>query len=152
MVTALIVYYTMFGNTEKIAVSLAEGLKTGGVDSKVVRVEEAKFDELDKFDLLCVGSPVHAWNVSKPVRDFLERLNVIGGLNGKKGFAFDTKAKTRLAGDAAGKIERKLKGLGLTIVKPHMSAIVLGREGPLEDGSELKFKQLGTDIAKSLKS
>ena len=90
-------------------------------------------DELGKFDLLCAGSPVHAWNASKPIKDFLERLNGSGGLNGKKGFAFDTKAKTRLAGDAAGKIERKLKGLGLVIVKPHMSATVLGREGPLED-------------------
>jgi flavorubredoxin len=152
VVKAVIVYYSMFGNTKKIAESLAEGLRSGGVDSSVVKAEEVKIDELGEFDLLCVGSPVHAWNASKPIKEFLERLNAVSGLSGKKAFAFDTKAKSRLAGDASGKIERKLKALGFVVLKPHTSAIVLGREGPLDDGSESKFKQLGMEMAKSLQS
>jgi flavodoxin len=148
---ALVVYYSMFGNTEKIAKALAKGLEDGGVDVDVAAVGAVKFDELGEVDLLCVGSPVQAWNVSKPVKEFLERLKTVDGLSGKKGFAFDTKmSKSWLAGGAGGKIERKLKDLGLTIPKPSVSAIVKGREGPLEEGAEETFKQIGAELAKIL--
>jgi hypothetical protein len=60
--------------------------------------------------LLCVGGPVHAWSASKPVQEFLEPLKSVDGLTGKKAFAFDTKMKSRLAGSAGDKIERKLNG------------------------------------------
>lgn len=149
MVKAFVVYYSVYGNTEKVAMALAAGLKSGGIDASVVQVEGVKFDDLSSIGLLCVGSPVHAWNASKSIRDFLERLKSVEGLGGKKGFAFDTKAKSRLAGDAKGKIERKLKDLGLTIAKHGESAIVKGREGPLEDGAEASFRQIGAELAKT---
>jgi len=147
---ALVVYYSMYGNTEKVAIALAAGLRSGKVDATVASVDAAKLDELGAFDLLCIGSPVHAWNVSKPVREFLEHLKSVGGLGDKKAFAFDTKAKTRLAGDAAGKIEKKLKTLGFAIARPHESAIVTGREGPLEEIAEERFKQIGAELATKL--
>jgi flavodoxin len=148
---ALVVYYSMFGNTEKVANALGEGLKSGGVDVEVAKVDAVKFEELAQVDLLCVGSPVQAWNMAKPVKEFLERLKSVEGLSGKKAFAFDTKmGRSRLAGDAGGKIESKLKGIGLTIVKAHVSAVVKGREGPLEEGAEETFKQFGAELAKLL--
>ena len=149
MVKALVVYDSMFGNTEKVAKALAAGLESGGVvDVDVVKVDSVKFDELGRVDLLCVGSPVHAWNMSKPMKEFLERLKSVEGLRGKKAFAFDTKMKSRLAGSAGGKIERKLKDLGFIIVKPSESAIVKNREGPLEENAERTFKQIGAELAK----
>ena len=150
MVKALVVYDSMYGNTEKVAKALAAGLESGGVDVDVVKVDAVKFDELGEVDLLCVGSPVHGWNASKPVNEFLEHLKIVEGLSGKKAFAFDTKMKSRLAGSAGGKIERKLKDLGLTIAKPSESAIVKGREGPLEESAEGTFKQIGVELAKML--
>ena len=150
MAKALVVYYSMFGNTEKIAKALAAGLENGGVEVDVVKVDEVKVDKLGEVDLLCVGSPVQAWNAAKPVKDFLERLRNVQGLSGKKAFAFDTKMKSRLAGSGGGKIESRLKDLGLTIVKPHASAIVTGREGPLEEGAEETFKQIGAELAKMI--
>jgi len=150
VVKALVVYDSMYGNTEKVAKALAAGLESGGVDVDVVKVDAVKFDELGEVDLLCVGSPVHAWNASKPVKEFLERLKSVEGLSGKKAFAFDTKMKSRLAGSAGGKIERKLKDLGLTIAKPSESAIVKGREGPLKESAEGTFKQIGAELAKML--
>jgi len=149
-VKAFVVYYSVYGNTEKIAEALAAGLRSGGVDVDVVKVDAVKFDELGEIGLLCVGSPVHAWNASKPVKEFLERLKGVEGLSGKKAFAFDTKMKSRLAGSAGGKIERKLKDLGFTIAKPSESAIVKGREGPLEESAEETFKQIGAELAKTL--
>jgi flavodoxin len=147
---ALVVYYSVYGNTEKVAKALASGLETGGVKADCVKVDAVKFDELGGFDLLCVGSPVHAWNASKPMKVFLERLKSVDGLKGKKAFAFDTKIRSRFAGSAGGKIEGKLKDLGLTIAKPNVSAIVRGREGPLEEGAEETFKQIGAELAKTL--
>jgi len=148
---ALVVYDTMFGNTEKVAKALVAGLQSGGVDADLVKVDAVKFDELGGVDLLCVGSPVQAWNVSKPMKEFLERLKSVEGLNGKKAFAFDTKmGRSRLAGDAGGKIEGKLKSSGLTIIKAHASAVVKGREGPLEESAEATFKQIGAELAKML--
>ena len=150
MVKALVVYYTVYGNTERVAKALAKGLEDGGVKVDVVKVDTVKFEELGRVDLLVVGSPVHAWNIPKPVKEFLERLNSVEGLTGKRAFAFDTKMKSRLAGNAGGKIERKLKDLGLTIMKPSVSAIVKGREGPLEGGAEETFRQMGAEFAKML--
>jgi flavorubredoxin len=150
VVKALVAYDSVYGNTEKVAKALAAGLEGGGVNVAVVKVDAVKFDELSEVDLLCVGSPVHGWNASKLMKEFLERLKSVQGLNGKKAFAFDTKMKSRLAGSARGKIERKLQNLGLTIAKPSKSAIVKGREGPLEENAEGTFKQIGAELAKTL--
>jgi flavorubredoxin len=147
---ALVVYDSVYGNTEKVAKALATGLESNGVDVDLVKVDAVKFDELGEVDLLCVGGPVHAWNASKPVKEFLERLKSVEGLSRKKAFAFDTKLKSRLAGSAGGKIERKLKNIGLTIAKPSESAIVKGKEGPLEESAEGTFKQIGAELAKTL--
>jgi len=149
VVKALVVYDSVYGNTEKVAKALSAGLESGGVDVDIVKVDAVKFDKLGDIDLLCVGSPVHGWNASKPVKELLERLKSVEGLSGKKAFAFDTKMKSGLAGSARGKIERKLKDLGLTIAKPSKSAIVKGREGPLEESAEA-FKQIGAELAKTL--
>jgi flavorubredoxin len=145
----LVVYDSVYGNTERLAKALAAGLENGGVEVKIVKVDLVKSDELGNVDLLCVGSPTQAWNASKPIQEFLERLKT-EGLTGKKAFAFDTKMKSRLAGDAGGKIERKLKDAGLNIAKHSESAIVIGREGPLEENAEERFKQIGVELAKIL--
>jgi flavodoxin len=148
---ALVVYDSVFGNTEKVARALAKGLEDGGIDVECVRVDAVEFDKLSGYDLLVVGGPVHAWSASKPIKGFLERLESVEGLSGKKAFALDTKmSRSRLAGNAGGKIEGKLKSLGLTIVRPHASAVVKGREGPLEEGAEETFKQLGVELAKMI--
>lgn len=148
---ALIVYYSGYGNTEKVANALAAGLESEGVDADVVKVDAVRFDELSGVDLLCVGGPVHAWSVAKPVKKFLERLKSVEGLAGKKAFAFDTKlSSSRFAGSAGGKIEKELKDLGLTAAKHNESALVKGIEGPLHESAEEKFKQIGAELAKML--
>ena len=148
---ALVVFDSVYGNSEKVARALAKGLEDGGVNVECIRVDAVKLDELTGYDLLVVGSPVHAWSMSKPTRTLMERLKSVEGLSGKKAFALDTKmSRSWLAGNAGGKIEGKLKSLGLTMVKPHASAIVKGREGPLEEGAEETFKQLGAELAKMM--
>ena len=149
MVKALVVYDSMYGNTEKVAKALAVGLESGTVKVDIVKADTVKFDDLTTVDLLCVGSPVHAWSASKPVKEFLERLKSIKGLTGKKAFAFDTKfSESRIAGSAGRKIEKKLKDLGFIIVKPSESGMVKGWKGPLAESVEETFKQIGVELAK----
>jgi flavodoxin len=146
---ALIVFDSVYGNMEKVAKALAKGLEDSGIEVDTTWSDLVKFDELSKYDLLAVGGPVHAWNVTNPIKTFLDRLKNVEGLNGKKAFAFDTKmSRSGLAGSAGGKIEGSLKGLGLKIVKPHATAVVKGNEGPLEEGAEETFNQIGVELAK----
>jgi len=59
VVKALVVYDSVYGNTEKVAKALSAGLESGGVDVDIVKVDAVKFDKLGDIDLLCVRSPVH---------------------------------------------------------------------------------------------
>ena len=147
MAKALVAYYSLHGNTEKIARALAMGLQSGGCDVETVKVDSVEFGKINDIDLLCLGTPVHAWNISRPTKEFLGQLEKLEGFHGKKAFAFDTKFKSRMAGSAGGKIEKRLKRLGFEIIKPAMSAIVKGTEGPLEEGAEESFRQTGSELA-----
>jgi len=146
MKRVVIIYDTKFGNTERLANALAEGLKEQGVEVDCVKVGAVEVSRLADYDLLVVGGPTHAFGISKPMKDFIEKLKNVD-LRGKKAFAFDTRLKSRIAGSAAKGIEKHLERLGMSIVKPHSSAIVKGAEGPLEEGIEKKFKQIGAEMA-----
>jgi len=149
MSRAVVIYDTKFGNTEKVARALAEGMKKHEVNVDCSKIDEVNISKLGDYDLLAVGGPTHAFGLSKPMKDFLKKLEKVN-ISGKRAFAFDTKLKSRLAGSAGKRIEKKLKKLGMSIVKSHVSAIVKGGEGPLEDDAEETFQQIGADIAKSL--
>ena len=148
---ALVVYDSVYGNTEKVAKALAKGLRDNGVDVDTLRAGMVNFDELSRYDLLVVGGPVHAWSATKPIMAFLERLKTVEGLGGKRAFAYDIKlSRSSLAGNVGGNIEGSLKDLGLTIAKPHATAVVKGSKGPLEEGAEEAFTELGAELAKMM--
>lgn len=145
MSRAMVIYDTRFGNTEKVARVLARGIEKQGVKVDCVKADEVDVNKLVKYDFLAIGGPTHAFGISKPMRTFLEKLKGVD-IKGKKGFAFDTKYKSRWAGSAGKRIEKTLKRLGMSIVKPHSSAIVTGSEGPLDEGMEEMFEQIGDEI------
>jgi len=145
MKRAIVVYDTKFGNTEKIARALARGIEKQGVKVDCVKADEVDVDKLVKYDLLAIGGPTHAFGVSKPMKAFLEKLRSVD-IKGKRAFAFDTKLKSWWAGSAGKGIEKTLKRLGMSIVKPHSSAIVSGKEGPLEEGMEEMFERIGGEM------
>lgn len=146
---AIVIYDTRFGNTEKVARALAKGMEEQEVGADCLEVGEVNINKLVEYDFLAVGGPTHIHGVSRPMKAFLEELRSVD-IAGKKGFAFDTKIESWWAGSAAKGIEKRLRKLGVKIVRSRESAIVKGREGPLEDGTEETFKQIGTEIARSL--
>jgi len=144
----VVIYDSKFGNTEKIAMALSEGMKREGLEVDCVRIDNVVLNKLAEYDILAIGASTQAFGISQPMKEFLKKLESVN-LRDKKAFAFDTKMKSRFAGSAAKGIEKQLKKLNMTIIKPYASAIVKGAEGPLEEDAEEKFTQIGSEIAKT---
>lgn len=147
MKKAIVIYFTRFGNTEKIAKALASGLGEHGIEVDCMKSIEVEVDKLTEYDLIAIGSPTHFRSIPKTMKSFLEKLER-EAIKEKKAFAFDTKYKGFLAGSAGKGIEKKLKQSGMRIVKPYTSAIVTGGEGPLQNSMEEKFKQIGIELGR----
>lgn len=126
------------------------GLESAGIRTTCVNMKETEADSLSSYDFIAIGTPTQAFSASKTTKDFLKKLEEVDGLNGKCGFAFDTKLKSRLAGSGGKFIEKKLTELGINVIRPHSSAIVEGKEGPLEHGEDLTFEQIGLEIGRKL--
>ncbi len=144
---AIVVFDSKFGNTAKVAKSLALGLHDGGAEAECRRFDQAPPDFLRTFDVVAIGGPTQNRKVSAALNGWLQTLSR-SDMAGKRGFAFDTRYRSRFAGSAAKVIQAQMENLGMGVVLPFESAIVLGSEGPLEPGSEETFRRIGVDIAK----
>jgi hypothetical protein len=70
---ALIIYYSVTGNTEKVALAIERGVRKGGLEPVIKKVSEAYEEELFDYDLICFGTPVlHAF-VPPPVNKFIRK-------------------------------------------------------------------------------
>lgn len=155
---AIILFDTLFGNTEKIAASVARGLQDAGVEAQAINIKAADVGELSEYDLLALGAPTQYFTASKPLKEFLRRLEDMD-LKGSRGFAFDTKLESRFSGSAAKFIEKKLAELGLEIIRPRASAIVVDQkntkragETVLKEGMEDLFESIGKELGMLLKT
>jgi flavodoxin I len=129
----LIVYDSLYGNTEKIAQAIGDAI---GGEVRVLPVAEAEPSELGTVDLLFVGSPTHGGRASPPMREFLDKVEA-RGLEGVKVAAFDTRLTNKWAGIfgfAAGRIAKSLRKKGGTLVLSPEAFYVEGTEGPLKEG------------------
>lgn len=62
---ALIVYESMFGNTEHVAAAVERGLQQEGFDTELVEISSAPAALDTDLDLLVVGGPTHAFSLSR---------------------------------------------------------------------------------------
>jgi flavorubredoxin len=146
----MVIFESRFGNTEKIAKCLAGGLVRAGVETVCINASDVKMESLSDINMIAVGGPTQMFTASKPMKDFLLKLEEVRGLKGKFGFAFDTRFGNRLAGSAAKFIEKKLETIGMNIIKPRQSAIVEKTEGPLEEGEMEAFERIGYEIGNTM--
>jgi flavodoxin len=150
MKRAAVIYDSRFGNTEKIARALARGMEKQDVEVDCFKVDEINVDKLVEYDFLAVGGPTHMLGMSEPMKEFLENLNSVD-ISGKKGFCFDTRNQSRFnrfdLNSAAKRIEKRMKKMKVKMIKPRESAMVEGREGPLEEAAQKTFEKLGKEIA-----
>jgi flavodoxin I len=146
----LVVYDSVYGNTEKIARAIGENL-SGEV--RVIRVGDVDVSALKSLDLLFVGSPTHGGRPSPATRELLDQIQP-PALEGIKVAAFDTRLTTRWAGIlgfAAGRIAKSLKKRGATLVGSPENFHVEGTEGPLREGELERAAAWARQIAESVK-
>ncbi|MFW9916065.1 MAG: flavodoxin family protein [Candidatus Thorarchaeota archaeon] len=153
MPRALVLYHSLYGNTKAIAISLAKGIEESAIVADCLSIDEVDLSQIKNYDFLAIGGPTHRIGLSKPMKAFLQKLKSANP-RGMKGFSFDTRNHSRLnkkrwlmlENSAARRIEGKMKRMKISIIQPRQSAIVFGREGPLESGAEDRFRELGKEI------
>jgi len=86
----LIIYDSKTGNTEKMALAVAEGAKEAeGIDVIVRKAEKITNEDLLKADGIIIGSPTYYGQMSGKIKAvFDESVKIHGKLEGKVGAAF----------------------------------------------------------------
>lgn len=87
----LIVYFSKFGNTRRLAEAMADTMRRTG-DARLIGIERLAASDFDGIDLVVMGSPTHGFTVPPEVRTVLEALP-LAILGGKSVAAFDTTVK-----------------------------------------------------------
>ncbi|MFG1605226.1 flavodoxin domain-containing protein [Actinoplanes sp. NPDC049265] len=162
---ALVVYESMFGNSETIAQAVADGL----ADRFDVTLADARsMPRAAGVDVVVVGGPTHAFGLSRPatredaVRQGATRTGVAEvGLRewldtapdfprDTIGAAFDTSIGKPLTGSAGRKALRRLRRKGCRAALPAMSFHVTGVAGPLVAGERERARRWGEAVAEAV--
>jgi len=96
MTHVTVIYDSRTGNTEKMALAVAEGArKVKGTEVVLLQVDKAKMSDLTSSDAIIIGSPTYYGNMSGKVKSFIDQTNKVHGkLNGKVGGAFTSSGDT----------------------------------------------------------
>ncbi|MDF1512780.1 MAG: nitric oxide synthase [Anaerolineae bacterium] len=141
---ALVVYDSVFGNTEKVALAISQALLTKA-DVSTQRISESTTSDFTGVNLLIVGSPTRGFNPTPAISKWLRSL-VPGSLKGISVAAFDTRIDSeevgskiltgmvKVFGYAAKPIAGKLAKKGGDLKLEPEGFIVTGTEGPLREG------------------
>ncbi len=151
----LVVYDSLFGNTERVAQAVAGALRAFG-EVQAVRIEPSQPDEIKRqeilrqyrvtgvrlepahpvelqgVDMLILGCPTQAFKATPAMLSFLETISP-ASLSGMAVSCFDTRARGPF-GSAARAMARKLQKMGVSLLLPPESFFVKGMQGPLKSG------------------
>ena len=130
---AVVVYDTMWGSTESMARSIAEGLAAEKIDTRVIKISIRDvnniFTELLEARLLVVGSPTINRSYLSVLSPFLDDLTGLKPVN-RLGAAFGSYGWSRGAVKA---IEAKLEAAGLTLAREGLETLWVPDAGELKD-------------------
>lgn len=152
----IILYDSQFGNTERIAQSIAQGMRIKS-EPGIFRVGDFKLETLTGVDLLVVGSPTQGFRPTKAIKGFLEKIPE-NGLKGVKVAAFDTRIAPEDIdskvgrffvghfGYAANPIAEKLKKKGGNLIVAPQGFFVKATEGPLKEGEVERAEAWGKQL------
>ena len=167
--STVVVYESMFGNTEEIAKAIAAGLRPSA-DVIVLEVSDAPRQVGGDVDLLVVGGPTHAFGMTRRstredagkqadgqivsrgggIREWL--MSLPGGRSGPPVATFDTRIEKvrRLPGSAARGAARLLHRRGYRMIAPPQSFYVTDVSGPLAEGELERARRWGKELASAL--
>jgi len=166
---ALVVYESLFGNTEGVAQAITRGL-SAHFDVELVDVAKAPPTITDSFDLIVAGGPTHAFSMTRQstredafrkgashgsaemgLREWLEHLRK--GPHSEFVATFDTRVQKvrHLPGSAAKGAAKVAHKLGYEAVARAESFYVQDVGGPLLEGeldrARVWGEQLAADVA-----
>ena len=165
---ALVVYESMFGNTERLARAVAEGLELDNVAVTVTEVSDAPATIPPEVDLLVLGAPTHAFSLSRPgtradavrqgapesrerlgLREWLSAVDTRSIAEGLGVAVFDTRVSKvrrlpKAAGPRAAKIARRR---GLVPLSKPIAFTVDDVKGPLGPHELERAVQWGRFVA-----
>jgi menaquinone-dependent protoporphyrinogen IX oxidase len=154
----IVVYDTSYGNTKKIAETLAETLKELGIEVDLFYVKDVKKLNGEDYDFLVLGSPTKFGTMSFTIKFFLGKVKSEEWAN--KSFAsFDTENPENVEQariqkkewSAAEKIAEKLREKKMNQLLPVLKALVLGQKGPLVEGEIDRTKDYARELVAKLK-
>lgn len=161
----LVVYESMFGNTERIAHAVAEGMRPHA-EVEVLEVDEAPGLPPADVDLVVAGGPTHAFSMSRErtredaarqggrtravftgLREWVDGLPV--GRHRQRVVTFDTRAASarHLPGSAARAASRAFRRHGYHVVGSE-SFWVDDVSGPLLDGEVDRAVEWGRSLVR----
>jgi flavodoxin I len=112
----LIVYDTVYGNTEQVARAIATAFAPAH-SVRLIKADQVARLDAASVDLLIVGGPTHRHRISSQLSAVLT-ATPRGALKGVKVASFDTRYRMAawLSGSAASGIARRLRKLGGSLV------------------------------------
>ncbi len=149
-VNVLVVYDSVFGNTERIAQSIGKTLSSRE-SVHLMPVSTVKPENLTGVDLVIIGSPTRGFRPTDGITKFLKELSV-PTITKTKFAVFDTRLSledtkssftrfiVKTGGYAARNIARLLRKRGGALVVEPEGFLVTGEKGPLKDG-EMRHAQ-----------
>jgi hypothetical protein len=166
---ALVIYESMFGNTEQVARAIASGLEPL-LEVQVVDIAHAPAEPPDDVAMVVAGGPTHAFSMSRPntraeaerkgapnsggagLREWLDALP--SGYHAQQIATFDTRvAKVRhLPGSAAKRAAKSARRHGFNALAPAESFYVEDLEGPLVAGELDRASAWGERLARSIQA
>jgi menaquinone-dependent protoporphyrinogen IX oxidase len=154
----IVVYDTSYGNTKKIAETIAETLKESGLEVDLFHVKDVKKLSAKDYGFLVLGSPTKFGTMSFAIRFFLGKVKTEEWMN-KPFAAFDTENPENIERalaqkkewSAAEKISEKLKDKKMNQLLPVLKAVVLGQKGPLKEGEIQRAKDYARKLSIKLK-
>jgi flavodoxin len=131
----LVVYDSIYGNTEIVARAIGEAI---GDEVEVLRVVQVAEINLESVDLLVIGSPTHGALPTEAVRGLLDKIGA-PTRDGARAATFDTRLTwgflERWGGFAAPKMAETLREKGWTLAGEPGGFFVKGlKKGPLKRG------------------
>jgi flavodoxin len=147
---SLVIYASTSGNTQRIAVAIADALgRRGGVE--LMSADDAP-TVLPAADLIAIGGPTERHTLTEPMVRFLERL-APESLRGIAAAAFDTRLRwpRLLSGSAADEIAKRLRAAGARLVTRPESFIV-SMKPELEPGEIDRAVVWATQVADAVEA
>jgi menaquinone-dependent protoporphyrinogen IX oxidase len=149
----IVVYDTSYGNTKKIAETIAETLKESGIEVDLFDVKNVKKLSGKDYNFLVLGSPTRFGTMSFAIKGFLGKVKSEEWMN-KPFAAFDTENPENVEkkqGSAAEKIAEKLIDKKMNQLLPVLKALVFEMKGPLKEGEIERTKEYAKGLGIKLK-